>query len=927
MAAQTFLFTDIAGSTRLWELHPKAMRTALSDHDDLIEKLVAARDGRVFKHTGDGALAVFGSASDAIAAAADIQQKMGEVAHPDVGPLVVRIAVHTGEAEERDDDFFGPALNRGARLLSVAHGGQTLVSLVTERMAGGSLAEGLALRDLGEHRLRDLARSEHVYQLDVAGLPTEFPPLRTPDAVPNNLPTLATSFVGRDTELAELKKLIRGARVVTITGVGGAGKTRLAIQAAVDLADEFPEGTWFIELGAITDPEYIEAAAADALGVAQPPGRTVREAILEHLAEREALLIVDNCEHLISGAAEFVADLVAAAPRCRVITTSRELLGAGGEVAYGMPSLRMPRRGETPAVADLMQFDAIRLFLERAQSSQPGFVLTDQIAPAVMEICRRLDGMPLALELAAARLRSFSPKQIAENLDQRFRLLTGGSRTALPRQQTLAAAIDWSYRLLDEPERRLFERLSVFQGGFTLQAVEEVCTDDTLDLFSVLELLPSLVDKSLVSADIEGEDARYRLLETLRQFARDRLDESGDADAFRLRHARLFRDLAVEAGRNIRGPDETMWWERIDTELDNLRQAMTWAIEGGEPELALAIAGGFWRFWWFKARWAEGVSWLERGVEAAGPDADPFLRGQGLLGLGTLLISTERHAESVAILEEAIRIFEALDAAGADPALLRSTYSAALINLSNEAEILSDWGRTVALNERALEVSRRVEDRAGEAVALGNLAEYAGREGDVPRAREMFAEAVAASRVLRSAQRLCEQFWQIGFFEISAGDAERARVALAAALEQAETGNLDGYDLAGRAYLSFAELELGDASAADRFRTHARQAYENPNLRVFPFVRQAMLVIRAAIDAHEGDFARAATGLGAIAAMEDRGLTLWWTLIGRRDRLRQEVLDALGEASLEAAMAEGRGLGVDQVIALITGVEGPTASG
>ncbi|MGH8946795.1 MAG: adenylate/guanylate cyclase domain-containing protein [Acidimicrobiia bacterium] len=633
MGAVTFLFTDIEGSTRLWDRHPEAMRQALAAHDELVRKGVESQGGRIFKHTGDGVAAAFASAADALKASVEIQRRMTETAHPDIGVLTLRMAVHTGEAEERDGDYFGPPLNRTARLLSVAHGGQILVGHVTEQLAVGSLGEGVSLADLGEHRLQDLARVERIFQLKVAGLAGDFPPLRTPDIVPNNLPTLATSFVGRAQELAEVEKLIRGARLVTVTGVGGAGKTRLALQVAAELGNEFRGGIWLIELASITDPELIDAGAGDALGVGQQSGRSIREAIIDYLAEQEALLIVDNCEHLIHGAAEFIAEVMARAPGCRVIATSRELLGVGGEVAYGLRSLELPRRDESPPLSELARYDAVKLFLERAQAGLPNFRLTTQAAPAVTEICRRLDGMPLALELAAARLRSFSPQQIADHLDQRFRLLTGGSRTALPRQQTLSAAIDWSYRLLTEPERLLFDRLSVFHGGCTLDVVSEVCTDDHLDAFTVLELLPSLVDKSLVAVDTEGTEARYRLLETLRQFARDRLDETGTADEFRRRHARFFRDLAIEAGQHIRGPDETSWWARIDTELDNLRQAMTWAMEAGEPELALETAGGFWRFWWFKARWGEGVSWLQRTVEAAGPGVPEALAGSGPLGL------------------------------------------------------------------------------------------------------------------------------------------------------------------------------------------------------------------------------------------------------------------------------------------------------
>lgn len=918
MSALTFLFTDIEGSTRLWDLHPQAMKKALSDHDDVVRKVVDLHGGTVFKHTGDGALAVFGAAADGLACAADLARRLADQVHPDVGALKVRIAVHTGEVEERDGDYFGPPLNRTSRLLSVAHGGQVLVSLVTERMAGGEVGEGVSFRDLGEHRLRDLTRSERIFQMAIEGVPSDFPPLRTPDIVPNNLPTLATSFVGRDQELEEVKKLLRGSRVLTLTGVGGAGKTRLAIQSAVELVDEFPGGSWLIELAAITDPDLIDATAADALGVAQPPGRTVRESIVDHLAGRQALLIVDNCEHMISGAAEFVADLVAGAPECKVVATSRELLGVSGEVAYGMPSLAMPRRGEKTDLAELIRYDAVRLFLERAQAGQPNFHITEAIAPSVAEICRRLDGMPLALELAAARLRTFSPKQIAENLDQRFRLLTGGSRTALPRQQTLSAAIDWSYRLLEEPERRLFERLSVFQGGFTLEAVEDVCTDDELDVLSVLELLPSLVDKSLVAVDTEGDDARYRLLETLRQFARDRLDESGSADEFRLRHARWFRDLSVEAGKNIRGPQEQEWWQRIDTELDNLRQAMTWAIEGGEGALALEIAGGFWRFWWFKARWSEGVGWLERAVEAAGTDAPAHVRAPGLVGLGTLLISTERHLESVSALEEAGELYRRLDEEGADPSLLIYGYSAALINLSQELDGLNQYERANELNEQALEVSRRIGDPAGVAVSLGNLAEYAGRAGDVEGARERFKDAVAASHALQSAQRLCEQYWQVGFFELSAHEPGRAREAFQQALAQAEGGGLDNYVPDSRAYLAFCEAEAGDDDALGRYVEHARRSFENPHVRVFGAVRVVNLVLRAAVDTRRNDLEHAARCLGAIDAEEEEGNNPWWVLSGLRDRVAAAVGDRLDTDIAARARDEGRQLDLDARVDLIT---------
>ncbi len=905
MGTFTLLFTDIEGSTRLWDTHPEAMRAALAIHDELLRKVVDAAGGRIFKHTGDGSVSVFSVASDALVAAAEIQRRLGEMTFADIGELRVRMGIHTGEVEERDGDFFGPPLNRTARLMSAAHGGQVLVSLVTERMAGS--VAGIALKDLGEHRLRDLAKPERIFQLVADGIASNFPELRSPDLVPNNLPTLATSFVGRDQELAEAEKLLRGARLVTITGVGGAGKTRIALQLAAEMGPAFPGGMWLVELAAVTDPDHIDSVTAQALGVSEHPGRSLRESVLDFLEERQALLIVDNCEHLVDGAADLIDDILAQSLSCKVIATSRELLGVGGEVAFGLRSLSVPRSGEEIRPETIGRFDGVRLFLERAAAAKPDYRMTSQDAEAVAEICRRLDGMPLALELAAARLRSFSPAQIADNLDQRFRLLTGGSRTALPRQQTLAAAIDWSYRLLTPDEKALFERLSVFQGGFSLESAMDVCQDAaTLDAFTVLELLPSLVDKSLVTADTDGESARYRLLETIRQFARERLDESGSGDLHRRQHAEHFLELAREAGRNIRGPDELLWWERIDTELDNLRQAMTWGLESEDPLIALLIAEAFWRFWWFKSTWGEGVSWLQQAVAAVGENAPKLARAEGLLGLGSLKGWADPAGDPVDLLQRAADLYRELDEEGTPPELLVRGYSAALINLSVAIETqVGDVQMVNDLNEEALVVSRRLGDRSGEAVALGNLAESASRGGDAERTRALFVDAVAASKALQSRQRLVEQYWQVGSSELKFGDPVRARDAFEAALEQAVAGKLSEPAQITRAWLPVCDFDEGVDWRIGDFITQVRNALELPGTTESLLFRGPMTVFRADMELSRGAADVAARLLGAGAAIEDRGVLLGHELVGRRDRVTASAKAALGER-YEALFEEGR---------------------
>ncbi len=915
MATYTFLFTDLEGSTRLWETHPAAMQAALAEHDDVLSKAIGKHGGTVFKHTGDGMLAVFSSATDAIVAAAEAQRLIAGRSYPDIGTLGVRMAINTGDADARDDDYFGPALNRASRLLAAGSGGQILVGLVTERLAKREL-EDLSLVDLGEYRLRDLARPSHIFQVVGPGLPREFPPLTTIDEIPNNLPTMATSFVGRDQELAEVEKLIRGARLVTLTGVGGAGKTRLAVQVAASMVGEFPGGTWLVELASITDPDLVVPATAAALGVAEQAGRPLLDSIIERLNNDDTLLIVDNCEHLITAGARLVDALLAGAPALRIIATSRELLGIGGEVAYGMRSLSLPEDTSDLGVHDLLRYDAIRLFAERAVASRPDFHLTDDNAAAVIEICRRLDGMPLALELAAARVRSFSSQQIADNLDRRFRLLTGGSRTALPRQQTLSAAIDWSYRLLTPVEQALFERLSVFQGGFTLEAAEQVCTDDVVDEFDMLELIPSLVDKSLVAADTDGSDTRYVLLETIRQFARDLLDEHGQADTFRRRHAEFFVGLAEAAEPHVRGADEQVWWGRIEADLDNLRQAVQWAMEAGSAELGLRIAAAIWRFWWFTVRFSEGVRWLRATLEAVDDACDPVLLAKGHLGLGSLAGFIGLPDEGEHHLRASLDLYRRLDAEGADPELMRHGYAASLINLSALVEM--DWEAGVRYNEEALEVARRYDDLQGVTVALGNIAEYHAQRGDLDSARPKFEESISLSEQLGSAHRSFEAIYQLGAAELSAGECETAEQTFRRALHHAELGGLAEYVAFGRTQIAVARHDGGVPDMRAEFAAQAALALRNEEFRKVPFFLAGWLVQRADLDLAAGDLESAGRLIGASHALDEAGSPVDWVHLGRRGRVETALADDLDEVALADLYGRGADLNVDELFALIT---------
>ena len=589
----TFLFTDIEGSTRRWEADPDAMRAALADHDAVLRAAIEGHDGWMFKHTGDGVIAAFGSARAALDAAVEAQRQLG---------LPVRMGVATGEAEQRGEDYFGPVLNRAARIMAAGHGGQILLAASTAGVVGG-----VGLVDLGEHRLRDLSGAEHLFQAHAEGLRAQFPALQTVDAVPGNLPVQSTSFVGRDLEVKELTELVCAHRLVTLTGVGGVGKTRLAVQVAAELVTEFPDGVWLVELAPVGDPAAVPDVVATVLGVTPQAAMSVTDSVAQALSGRRLLIVLDNCEHVLDAAADLVETILGRTTTVTVLATSREGLRVRAEHLWPVPSLEVRRfDGDMPA--------AVELFVERAQAVNPGFVLTDAgETEAVTQICQRLDGIALAIELAAARMVSMRPHDVRDRLGDRFRLLSG-SRRGLERHQTLRHAVAWSYDLLSDDERAVLNRCAVFADGFDLRAATHVCQSP--DEYELLDLLDSLVRKSLLTTQPTGDHARYGMLETIRQYAEDQLGASGTSKMVRDRHARFFADQAIAHWDLWDGPSQRVAVDWADVEFANLRAGFRWAVGQGDLNTASAIAAHTAVLAWVLPRF-EAVGWAEEILDAA----------------------------------------------------------------------------------------------------------------------------------------------------------------------------------------------------------------------------------------------------------------------------------------------------------------------
>jgi predicted ATPase/class 3 adenylate cyclase/Tfp pilus assembly protein PilF len=762
----TFLFTDIEGSTQSWEQYPEKMRVAMRRHDVLIESAVKQQAGLVVRPRGEGdsRFAVFPRASDALRAAVAIQRLF--FAEPwTIPPLRVRIALHSGEAELRDGDYYGCTVNRCARLRSAAHGGQILISQTTYCLVRDDLPAGVSLRDLGEYNLKDLERPEHIFQPVLADLPADFPPLNTPDQIHNNLPLTLTSFIGRQQEINELERLLWQSRLLTIAGPGGAGKTRLVIQAALNVQGSFPDGVWFIDLAPLSNSLRLSQYMMNLLGVREEAGCLPYQSLLDSLRSKTLLLILDNCEHLLPELAQLVDALLRGAPGLRILATSREKLAVSGEIVWRIPPLSSPDLKETVTIENLMQYEAVKLFSERAMAAWPDFTITRENVETVAQICAHLDGIPLAIELAAARVRVLSVEEILARLADRFRLLVG-TRTALPRQQTLRALIDWSYDLLNEKERALLRRLSVFAGSWTLEAAEQVCSGRGMEASEVLDLLTGLIDKSFVIGEPQKGHTRYRFLETILKFSQERLCESQEADEFAQKHALYFLKVAEKSYGKMWGSEQAYWLGVLDEERDNLRTALDRLSQiAGNEGMMLQLAGSLWRYWEIRGYFTEGRAWLETAL-THNPNASQYLRANGLGGAGHLARQQGDYEQAKAYHEQSLALFRAME---------NKLGTARQLNALGEiAQYLGDYARSVELHEESLALRYEIGDAEGISVSLRQLGVIAREHGQYRRAKELLEQSLKLERDLGDKLLLALSLNDLGLVAHALCDYEQA---------------------------------------------------------------------------------------------------------------------------------------------------------
>ena len=897
----TFAFTDIEGSTLRWERDPAAMQAALRRHDELMRATIAEHGGFVFKTIGDAFCAAFGRPQDGVGAMLAVQRALASEDFSAVDGVRVRAALHTGTADERDGDYFGPVVNRVARLLAIGHGGQVLASGVTAELVAGALPPQTTLYDLGEHRLKDLATPERVFQVHAADLPVEFPPLRSLSAQANNLPPQLTTLVGREREVAEIEALVAGNRLVTLVGAGGIGKTRASLQVAANLLDGFEGGAWFVELAPLASGEYVPTTIAQELGLVPPADGDALESLVGALKSKPNLLLVlDNCEHLVDAAAATISAILRACPNVRVLASSRQSLGVGGEATYQMPTLSLPSGDEASRLgaSDMLGCAAVALFCERAKAANAAFALTDENAAIVADACRRLDGIPLAIELAAARSKILSPKQLRERLDARFRLLTGGSRDALPRQQTLRALIDWSHDLLDERERTLFRRLAIFINGFTLEGAVAVGADEGLDELDVFDLLASLIGKSLVLAEPDGEALRYRLLESTRVYALEKLDEAGENETLAGRRLRYLRDrfAALRARVEETGQHGELV-EALRAEREDVRSALDGAhapadvVAGGALLTAIELERG-----WSGVNVMESIARCERYL-ALLPPGETRLLAHISTELANFLGLTLQKARAIEVATEAVAFARVCgDDATLARALEQLAFRLMAVNRLDECEAaLAEAESIPAVSPRL-----RLQIRA----ARANLS---ASRGDLDTAARTFERQRDEYRALGNERAAHVETLNLAEIEHERGRTERS-IALVGEIMPSIRSNSESnlaatmlQNLAG--YLAAAN-DLPGAIAAAREALALFSASQPEHLHVTIALEHLALAY-----ALGGDLARAAKLEGYVEnAFRHVDFVREYTEEVTHRRLTALLREALAPAELDASLAAGAAL-------------------
>jgi predicted ATPase/class 3 adenylate cyclase len=834
----TFLFSDIEGSTRLTQSLGDAWPSILDRHQHLLRAAFGAEGGREAGTEGDSFFVAFPTAPAAVAAAVAAQRALAAEPWPADGEVRVRVGLHTGDAGFSTDSYVGLHVHRASRIASAGHGGQVLLSDTTRVLVEGQLPDDVDLRDLGEHRLKDLERPERLWQLVIPGLQDEFPPIGSLDAVPNNLPTRLTTFLGREHEIAEIASVLERSRLLTLTGPGGTGKTRLSLEVAGRVLARYPDGVFFVELASITEPDLVAGTVAQTLGLPDRGGRSSMERLTDAIGEKRMLLVLDNFEQVVE-AAPLIADLLEASRHLTVLTSSRQVLRVSGEQEYPVPPLGLPDPANLPPLTQLGQFESVALFIERARSVKPDFEVTNDNAPAVAEICVRLDGLPLAIELAAARIRILTPQAMLGRLEHRLGLLASGSRDLPERQQTLRGAIAWSHDMLDDTDAAMFACLAVFVGSAGLDAIDRLCGGEVSG--DPIDALESLVEKSLVrQSEGVGGEPRFAMLETIREFAVEQAIARDRWDSLRAGHAAHFLAVAEDSATKVMGSDKRAMLDRLEQDHDNLRAAMTWAVETHSAETALRLGAAVWRFWQMRGHLVEGLERLERALALEHGAEHPAARADALdaaAGLAYWLSDTDRSRR---FYTEEIQLRRALDdRRGLAEALYGIAFTYAVIGLREERNA---EGAIAYVNE-ALGIFREIGDEAGIGRCQWALANV---EWGTGRLHEALRDAREALEVFR---KIDDRF-MVGWSSYTIGITNLA-------LDRAEGGNPDRRH-----------------EARDWLRQALTVFTESDDISGYTLVVDSFAVIAWL----EGDLERAARISGAVSQLErasGTALNLW----------------------------------------------------